>query len=193
METTDKTFLEMQQQMQQLREKLESQKIVNERILRRSCGRTVDRLRIKSNAPIVAGIAGLALIPFLHHLGFSPLLLIVTGVFLIAGIVATLITKQYIPNLNKDLVTATTELTKFRKINADWYKYGYGVPFLLVWLGILIWDVVKNLQLGGPELYGFLCGSAIGLVIGLVLGLKNRRDILDASDDLLAQIEELKG
>ena len=110
---------------------------------------------------------------------------------MIAGIVATLITKQYIPNLNKDLVSATTELTKFRKINADWYKYG--VPFLLVWLGILIWDVVKNLQLGGPELYGFLCGSAIGLVAGLVLGLKNRRDILDASDDLLGQIEELKG
>ena len=174
METTDKTFLEMQQQMQQLREMLDSQKIVNERMLRRSCGRTIDRLRIKSNAPIIAGVAGLALIPFM-----------------IAGIVATLITKQYIPNLNKDLVTATTELTKFRKINADWYKYG--VPFLLVWLGILIWDVVKNLQLGGPELYGFICGASIGLVIGLVLGLKNRRDILDASDDLLAQIEELKG
>ena len=33
----------------------------------------------------------------------------------------------------------------------------------------------------------------IGLVVGLILGLKNRRDILDASDDLLAQIEELKG
>jgi hypothetical protein len=33
------------------------------------------------------------------------------------------------------------------------------------------------------------CGSAIGLV----LGLKNRRDILDASDDRLGQIEELKG
>ena len=63
METTDKTFLEMQQQMQQLREKLESQKIVNERILRRSCGRTVDRLRIKSNAPIVAGIGSRALSP----------------------------------------------------------------------------------------------------------------------------------
>ena len=187
METTDNTFLEMQRQMQQLREKLESQKIVNERILRKSCGRTIDRLRFKSNAPIVAGLAGLALIPFLHHMGFSLLLLIATGLFMIAGIVATLITKQYIPNLNKDLVTATTELTKFRKINADWYKYG--VPLLLVWLGILIWDVVKNLQLDGPELYGFICGSAIGLV----LGLKNRRDILDASDDLLGQIEDLKG
>ena len=191
METTDKTLLEMQQQMQQLRDKLESQKIVNERLLRRSCGRTIDRLRIKSNVPIFAGLAGLALIPLLGHLGFSPLLMIFTGVFMLAGIVATFITKQYIPNLNKDLVTATTEITKFRKINADWYKFG--LPVLLVWLGILIWEVVKNLQLGGPELYGFIFGSAIGLVLGLVLGLKNRRDILDASDDLLAQIEDLKG
>ena len=191
METTDKTFLEMQRQMQQLREKLESQKIVNERILRRSCGRTIDRLRIKSNVPIVAGVIGLALIPLLHQTGFSNLFLVATGLFMLLGIVASLMTKQYIPNLNKDLVSATTELTKFRRINADWYKYG--LPLLLAWLGILIWDVVKNLQLGGAELYGFICGSSIGLVVGLILGLKNRRDILDASDDLLAQIEELRG
>ena len=190
METNDKTLLEMQQQMQQLREKLESQQIVNGRILRNSCRRTIDRLRLKSNAPIIAGCAGLALIPVLYHMGFSNLLLIFTGLFMLAGIAATLITKQYIPNLNKDLVTATTELTKFRKINADWYKYG--IPLLFVWLGILIWDVVKNLQLGESELYGFIAGSCIGLVVGLVLGLKNRRDILEASDDLLGQIEELK-
>ena len=190
METNDNTLLEMQRQMQQLREKLDSQKIVNERILRKSCGRTIDRLRFKSNAPIVAGVIGLALIPLLHSRGFSNLLLIATGVFMLAGIVATLITKQYIPNLNKDLVTATTELTKFRKINAEWYKYG--LPLLAVWLGILIWDVVKNMQLGGSELYGFIFGAVIGLVLGLVLGLKNRRDILDASDDLLGQIEDLK-
>ena len=44
----------------------------------------------------------------------------------------------------------------------------------------------------GVMLYGFIAGSCIGLVVGLVLGLKNRRDILEASDDLLGQIEELK-
>lgn len=191
METTDNTLLEMQRQMQQLREKLDSQQIVNERILRRSCGRTIDRLRIKSNAPIIAGCLGLALLPILFLMGFSNLFLIFTGLFMLTGIVATLITKQFIPNMNKDLVTATTELTKFRKINADWYKYG--IPFLVVWLGILIWDVVKNMQMGGSELYGFIGGSCVGLVLGLVLGFKNRRDILDASDDLLGQIEELKG
>ena len=190
METTDNTLLEMQQQMKQLREKLESQKIINERILRKSCGRTIDRLRFKSNVPIFAGAAGLALIPFLHHQGFSNLLLIVTGVLMIAGISATLITKQYIPNLDKDLVSATTELTKFRRINADWIKYG--LPALFVWLGVLIWDVASNHMFSGSELYGFIAGASVGLVLGLVLGLKNRRDILNASDDLLSQIEDLK-
>ena len=190
METTDNTLLEMQQQMKQLREKLESQKIINERILRKSCGRTIDRLRFKSNVPVFAGAAGLALIPFLHHQGFSNLLLIVTGVLMIAGISATLITKQYIPNLDKDLVSATTELSKFRRINADWIKYG--LPALFVWLGVLIWDVASNQMFSGSELYGFIAGASIGLVLGLVLGLKNRRDILNASDDLLSQIEDLK-
>ena len=190
METTDNTLLEMQQQMKQLREKLESQKIINERILRKSCGRTIDRLRFKSNVPIFAGAAGLALIPFLHHQGFSNLLLIVTGVLMIAGISATLITKQYIPNLDKDLVSATTELSKFRRINADWIKYG--LPALFVWLGVLIWDVASNHMFSGSELYGFIAGASVGLVIGLILGLKNRSDILNASDDLLSQIEDLK-
>ena len=190
METTDNTLLEMQQQMKQLREKLESQKIINERILRKSCGRAIDRLRFKSNVPIFAGAAGLALIPFLHHQGFSNLLLIVTGVLMIAGISATLITKQYIPNLDKDLVSATTELSKFRRINADWIKYG--LPALFVWLGVLIWDVASNQMFSGSELYGFIAGASVGLVIGLILGLKNRRDILNASDDLLSQIEDLK-
>ena len=190
METTDNTLLEMQQQMKQLREKLESQKIINERILRKSCGRTIDRLRFKSNVPVFAGAAGLALIPFLHHQGFSNLLLIVTGVLMIAGISATLITKQYIPNLDKDLVSATTELTKFRRINADWIKYG--LPALFVWLGVLIWDVASNHMFSGSELYGFIAGASVGLVLGIVLGLKNRRDILNASDDLLSQIEDLK-
>ena len=41
-------------------------------------------------------------------------------------------------------------------------------------------------------MYGFIAGVSVGLVIGLILGLKNRRDILNASDDLLSQIEDLK-
>ena len=190
METNDNTLQEMQQQMQQLRDMLADQKIVNERILRNSCRTTVNRLRIKSSVPIIAGFAGLGLLPVLRSLGFSYTFLIVTGVFLLVAMAATMITKRFIPSVDRDLVTAATEITKFRKINADWYKFG--IPCLIVWLGLLVWDIVKNMNLGGEELYGFICGGAVGLLIGLGLGLKNRRDLLNASDELLAQIEELK-
>ena len=191
METNDNTLLEMQRQMEQLRQKLADQKIVNERILRNSCRTTVNRLKFKSTVPIIAAFAGLALIPLLKHFGFSYLFLTVTGVLMLAGIAASMLTKRYIPNVDRDLVTAAKEITTFRKINADWFKYG--LPCLAVWLGVLIWDVVKNLQFGAEELYGFIGGAAVGLIIGGALGFKNRRDLLNASDDLLSQIKELQG
>ena len=190
METNDNTLLEMQRQMKQLQEKLADQKIVNDRILRNSFRNTVSRLQFKSSVPIAATFAALAMIPALRYLGFSWYFLIFTDVMLLVALVAMLLTKRYIPGVDKDLVTATSEITKFRKINADWIKYG--IPCLVVWLGLMIWDVTKNIQLGREELYGFIGGVAVGLLIGGAIGLKNRRDILNGSDELLAQIEELK-
>ena len=190
METNDNTLLEMQRQMEQLREKLADQKIVNDRMLRNSCRNTVSRLQFKSSVPIAAAFAALAMFPALRYLGFSWYFLIFTDVMLLVAIVAMMLTRKHIPDLDKDLVTATSEITKFRKINADWIKYG--IPCLVVWLGLLVWDVTKNIQLGREELYGFIGGVAVGLLIGGAIGLKNRRDILNGSDELLAQIEGLK-
>ena len=41
--------------------------------------------------------------------------------------------------------------------------------------------------------YSFFGGSAAGLVIGLILGLKQRRDIISRSEELLEQIKDLRG
>lgn len=190
METSDNTILEMQRQMQQLQEKLANQKIVNDRILRNSFRTTVSQLKIRSSIPIAMGCAGLALVPLLRYFGFSFFFLIVTEVMLLVAIVAMVLTRRHISCLDKDLVTAASEIATFRKINVDWIKYS--IPCFLVWLGLLIWDATKNVQLGGEVLYGFIGGGVIGLLIGGAIGLKNRRDLLDGSDELLAQIEELK-
>lgn len=104
--------------------------------------------------------------------------------------VAMMLTRRHIPGLDKDLVTAASEITTFRKINADWIKYS--IPCFVVWLGLLVWDMTKNVKFGGDALYAFIGGGVIGLLIGGAIGLKNRRDILSSSDELLAQIEELK-
>ena len=190
MENTDNTLREMQQQMQQLREKLNKEQIINERLLQKSCRQTVDRLKFKSNLPIVFAIIAILCSPAYLSFGLSPWFLIFTCVLMLFSIVATILTNRHIPQMDKDLVTATNELTRYKKIHAEWLKYS--IPALIVWLGCLIWDFLRNQTISKVEFYGFLAGISTGLILGILLGLKIRRDQLNAADELISQIEELQ-
>ena len=190
MENTDNTLREMQQQMQQLREKLNKEQIINERLLQKSCRQTVDRLKFKSNLPIVFAIIAILCSPAYLSFGLSPWFLILTCVLMLVSIVATILTNRHIPQMDKDLVTATNELTRYKKIHAEWLKYS--IPALIVWLGCLIWDFLRNQTISQMELFGFIAGISTGLILGILLGLKIRRDQLNAADELISQIEELQ-
>jgi hypothetical protein len=190
MENTDTTLLEMQQQLQQLKDKLNSQKIVNERILRKSCSMTASRLRFKSNLPILFGVAAILMSPSLYTLGVSVPFLIFNAVLMLICIVATILTNRHIPSVDSDMVTAAEGLSKYKKIHAEWIKFG--LPMAFIWIGLLVWETIRHGELEGPSLYGFLTGVAIGIVLGLLVGFKLRRDQLDAADELLHQLQELK-
>ena len=190
MENTDTTLLEMQQQLQQLKDKLSNQKIVNERILRKSCNVTASRLRFKSNVPILFGVAAILMTPSLRVLGVSTPFLIFNVALMLFCIIYTIFTNRHIPSVDSDMLTAAEGLRKYKKIHADWIKFG--LPMAFVWIGLLIWETVRHGELEGPALYGFLTGIAVGVVLGLLMGFKLRRDQLDAADELLRQIQELK-
>ena len=190
MENSDNTLLEMQQQLQQLKDKLSSQKIVNERILRKSCNATASRLRFKSNVPILFGVAAILMTPSLHTLGASTPFLIFNVALMLFCIIYTVFTNRHIPSVDSDMLSAAEGLHKYRKIHADWIKFG--LPMAFVWIGLLVWETIRHGELEGPSLYGFLTGVAVGIILGLLVGLKLRRDQLEAADELLRQIEELK-
>ena len=190
MENTDTTLLEMQQQLKQLKEKLDSQKIVNDRLLQKSCSNSLNRLRSKSNLPILFGIAAILMSASFVNIGLSWAFVIFTDVLMLVCIAATLLTNQHIPGMDNDLVTAAEELRKYKKIHAEWIKFA--LPVLAVWIGWLIWEAVKTEGLTGAPLYGFLAGITVGIALGLVLGFKLRREQLNAADELLAQLTELK-
>ena len=190
MENNDTTLREMQEQMQQLREKLDNQKIINERMLKKSCSQTVNRLKFKANVPILFGVAACLLAPSLLKMGASIYFVIFTWVLMLVCIVATILTNRHIPQMDKDLVTATEELTRFKKIHAEWIKFA--IPMLIVWVGFLVWDFLRNNDLDQIAVIGFLAGIGTGIILGGVIGFKMRRDQLDAADELLAQIEELR-
>ena len=190
MENTDNTLLEMQQQLQQLKDKLDSQKIVNERVLRKSCSMTANRLRFKSNLPILFGVAAILMSPSLYTLGVSIPFLIFNAALMLFCIAATVLTNRHIPSVDSDMVTAAEELSKYKKIHAEWIKFN--IPMIIVWVGYLCWDLFRNGSGIDPMLrYGFLAGVVAGVILGGLLGFKIRRDQLNAADDLLDQLEEL--
>ena len=191
MENNDTTLREMQEQMQQLRDKLDNQKIVNERILKKSCSQTASRLRFKANLPILFAVAAMLMMPALRIYGVSMGFIIFTWVLMLVCIVATILTNRHIPQMDRDLVTATQELTRFKKIHAEWIKFA--IPMIIVWVGYLCWDLFRNGSGIDPMLrYGFLAGVVTGVILGGLLGFKLRRDQLNAADELLNQIEELQ-
>ncbi|MBR7026021.1 MAG: YtxH domain-containing protein [Bacteroidales bacterium] len=190
METTDKTILEMQEQMKELREKLESQKIVSNALLRKSFRQNASRLKTKANVPIIFGVAAILLAPSYLNIGASWISVGFTWVLMLICIVATIICNSHIPRMDSDLVTAAEDLTKFKKFHAEWLKFA--IPAIILWLGILIWDMLRGEQMSHAETIGLFAGLAVGVTLGLIIGLKMRRDQLDSADDLLDQIEELK-
>lgn len=189
MENTDNTFLEMQQQLQQLKEKLESQKIVNDNILKRSMRKNLVRLRIKANVPVLAAFAMIMLSPMIYNMGASIYLTVFTVLIVVAGALAATFNNSRLPRMDKDLVSQMTDLLKFRKMNADWIKFSF--PVLGIWVVWFVLEVFNTMGLNDDAKLGALCGLACGIVIGTILGLKNRRDLLEGTDDLLNQINDL--
>lgn len=190
METTDNTLREMQEQMKVLREKLDNEKIVNKRILGKVVSQNANRLRFKSNVPIIFGVAAILMAPSYLTLGASWISVGFTWVLMIICIVATILCNRHIPRMDKDLVTAAEELTKYKKFHAEWLKFA--IPAIILWLGILIWDMLRGEQMSQSETIGLFAGLAAGVTLGLIIGLKLRHDQMEAADDLIEQIEDLK-
>ena len=190
MENTDNTLREMQEQMQQLREKLDNQKIINEQMMQKSCRQNASRLKFKANISIFAGILAILLSPVYLEAGASMAFVIFTCILMLVCIVATILTNRHIPAMDKDLVTAASELTRFKKIHAEWIKVA--IPMIIVWFGLLVWDILRQANVDQTEKYAFIIGILVGITLGTIVGLKLRRDQMNAADELLEQLEELR-
>jgi uncharacterized membrane protein len=190
METNDNTLLEMQQQMQQLRDKLDKQKIVNERMLNRACSRNLDVLRTKARVPIFAGLAIVFGAASFHNLGLSLAFMIFTAIAGVAGVVAASLVNANLPKMDQDLVSAGEGLAKFRRAQENWMKYS--IPVGVIWLVWLLTELFLQSRSDSETVWMIVAGLAFGLVVGILLGRKNRRAIFKNTDELLAQIEELK-
>lgn len=183
------TFSDMRQQLQQLRETLENQKIVNETLLKRSYSRDLHSLRVRSSRVMLLAVVAMALVWNFRLLGFSMAFFIATELMMAGCLAGTLLTNRHLPQMDSSLVEAAEELRKFKLNYVNWLKIG--IPTVVCWLSwmtteLFIRDFPDEMRLP------MLAGIAVGVVIGLCFGLRTRRQIILSAEELLASLESMK-
>ena len=189
MENTDNILSQMQQQLRQMKEKLEGETIVNEKLLRNAYRKTLGSLQRKALRQTIIGIVAMLLSLNLLNVGFSIPFVIATEVMLAFCLAATIIINNRLPKMDTDLVTAAKGIVRFRKGYANWLWIG--IPLLILWLGGMVYEIMKNEAFPSEAKYAMLIGLGVGIVIGGAIGLILRHNILSKSDETLAQIKDL--
>ena len=185
-------FEEMQQQMATLKNKLNQQEIVNDRLVRRSMRNEVNT--ITRRYYIIMAI-GLFMVPygywcFVKLCGLSLLFWIVTSIFMLVCVGATFYTNRKIndPDLmNRNLVEARKKVASAKKFEADWLFFG--IPAVVVWLGWFLYEVYQ--LHGGALTNGIFWGGCIGGIIGAICGLSINFRTQRQFQDIIDQIEDL--
>ena len=184
----------MRQQMTTLKNKLNQQEIVNDRLSRRSMRNEVNTI---ARRYYIIMAVGLLMVPygywcFVKLGGLSLTFWIVTSIFMLVCAGATYYTLRKIndPNLmNRNLVEARKKVASAKKFEANWLFFG--IPAVVLWLS---WFLYETYQLhGGAFSNGLFWGGCIGGIIGAICGLtinfktqRQYQDIIDQIEDLTA-------
>ena len=182
----------MRQQMTTLKNKLNQQEIVNDRLVRRSMRNEVNNINRRYN--IIMALCVL-MVPygywcFVKLCGLSFFFWIVTSIFMLVCVGATYYTLRKIndPNLmNHDLVEARKKVASAKKFEANWLFFG--IPAVVLWLGWFLYEVYQ--LHGGAFSNGLFWGGCIGGIIGAICGLSLNFKTQRQYQDIIDQIEDI--
>ena len=183
---------EMRQQMTTLKNKLNQQEIVNDRLIRRSMRNEVSNINRRYNIIMAIGIF---MVPygywcFVKLVGLSVFFWIVTSIFILICAGATFYNSRKISDpglMSHSLVEARKKVASAKKFESNWLLFG--IPAVILWMG---WFFYETYQIQGGDFYnGFFLGGCIGGIIGAIIGIKIHLKTQRQYQDVIDQIEDL--
>ena len=183
---------EMRQQMTTLKNKLNQQEIVNDRLIRRSMRNEVSNINRRYNIIMAIGIL---MVPygywcFVKLVGLSIFFWIATSIFMLICAGATFYNSRKISDpglMSHSLVEARKKVASAKKFESNWLLFG--IPAVILWMG---WFFYETYQIQGGDFYnGFFWGGCIGGIIGAIIGIKIHLKTQRQYQDVIDQIEDL--
>ena len=188
-------MLEMREQLAALKKRLDTQTIINDRLIKEAMSRKLSK--INGQAVTLCTVC-LLMIPleFLNfqRMGHSFAFCLATSALFLICFVAILVSHYRLRKrdiYSGDLVTVYKEVSRMRKIYKSWHYWS--IPMLVVWFAWLEYEIYQNFAHEDLEMLLVISGSGIvGLLIGGIIGLRIHKRTLRNADDLLHQLEELQ-
>ena len=181
---------QMRTTMAQLKEKLDNQIIINDRLMRETMSSKVRRL---NNNVWWNGLAGLFVIIFgnsaFHHMGLSIWFMIGTALMMIGCFLATVIPHSRVKQedvLYGDLKQVALNVKKLKQLYKDWLKIG--IPMVCVWFIWLVTELYFVMD-NWKVFLGLIIPMTIGGVVGGLIGFKLKKGVEDTCDQIIRQIE----
>ena len=183
---------EMREQLAALKEKLNKQEMVNDRLIRDILIKK--KKNVDKNIWIV-GICGLFTVTIgnwtFSDLGVSTWFLIGTTVLMLASFLLTIIPHNWVKKADiqsGNLLVAAKQARRLRKLYKDLEIIGIVLAVIwLAWLFVEFSAVIENKQM----LYILVGAAAIGGIIGGIIGLVLSRKTIHTLDEMIQEIEEM--
>jgi len=186
---------EMREQLATLKKQLNTQEIINDRLIKEAMGRKLSAL---NNSAIWISVVCLIMIPLgyfnFQRMGHSTAFCIATSALFLICLIAIVVSHYRIHKrdiYSGNLVTVYKEVARMKRIYKSW-RY-WSIPMLIVWFGWLEYELYINQA--NEDMTALLAISASGIfggIIGGIVGLRIHKRTLRTADDLLHQIEELQ-
>ena len=186
----DKDFEEMRQQMNLLKEKLQQQEIVNEKVFRRSTRKSLKGINRRYT---FVSILCILMVPysywaFVKLTGMSIWLWLATCVLMLIAFVYTQYTGRFISSrvFEKDLVQARAKVAKAKKLDHDWLKIG--IPLIVLWLAYFGYEMYK--VTGGEDSIYIVVMCVVCALLGGAVGLKVHFKNQDNYEQVIEEIDD---
>ena len=183
---------EMREQLAALKEKMNAQEMVNDRLIR--------DILIKKKKSVdkniwMVGICGLFTATIgnwaFSNLGVNTWFLIGTTVLMLASFLLTIIPHNWVKKADiqsGNLLVAAKQVRRLRKLYKDWEIISVILAIIwAAWLFIEYTAAIEDKQM----LYILIGASAIGGIIGGIIGLVLSRKTILTLDEMIQEIEEM--
>ena len=185
---------EMRSQIAILKEKVDKQNIVNDKLMHRVINTRTDDMKRKMFVAVFCGIITIAISPwaFHHNLGLSWWFIVVTDIFMVYCMSMEIYYKRMISDkalMNASILEVAQRMSRFK---SGYKRYTMINIFVLlpIWLVWLLVEVYLQFS-GNMEIFwSYAIGLGVGIVIGGIVGLRLFFRIIDNANQVIKEINE---